>query len=126
MDNLDVYFNASNFGLVEGFFTVFYLALSCAIYYLVGFFESKARNVLNVKLSGIYILLILPTLLNIFNLWCLSEFLIVSEDTKTWVSVAVGTIIVATGVFTLHKIQKAMAEKEREPKAKINLTKKES
>lgn len=126
MNNLDILFDGSKFGFIEGFFTFFYLALSYAIYYLVGFFESKAKSVLDTKLSGIYVLLILPMLLNIFNLWCLSGFLIVSENTKTWVSVAVGTIIVATGVFTLHKIQKAIDLREHTPKSKISLKKKES
>ena len=115
MNNLDVIFDVSKFGFVEGFFTILYLALSYAIFYLVGIFESKSRKVLDVKLSGIYILLIMPMLMNIFNSWCISGFLLVSDSTKTWVNVAVGTVIVATGIYTLHKIQKAIDLKFHTP-----------
>jgi hypothetical protein len=126
MDNLNIIFNISNFGLAEGFFTFFYLALSCAIFYLIRFFESKARTVLDVNLFGIYVLLILPMMLNIFNMWCLSEFLIVSEKSKTWTFVAVSTIIVATGIFTLNKILRAIEVRDQTPTAKISLKKEEN
>lgn len=126
MDNLNNLFDISKFGLVEGFFTFFYLALSCAIFYLIRFFELRARTVLDVNLSGIYVLLILPMLLNIFNMWCLSEFLIVSENSKTWAFVAVSTIIVATGIFTLNKILRTIEVRDRTTTAKINLKKEQN
>ncbi len=121
-------FVVSKFGFVEGFFTTFYLILIFATFYLIRFFKSKVKNVLEVKLSGLYVLLILPMFLNIFNMWCLSGFLVLSESSKTWVFVAISTAIVATGIIMLNGILKAIELRDADSlkTKKISLKKEEN
>lgn len=121
-------FVVGKFGFVEGFFTTFYLILTFATFYLIRFFKSKVKNVLEVKLSGLYVLLILPMFLNIFNMWCLSGFLVLSESSKTWVFVAISTAIVATGIIMLNGILKAIELRDADSSKtkKISLKKEEN
>lgn len=121
-------FVVSEFGFVEGFFTTFYLILIFATFYLIRFFKSKVKSVLEVKLSGLYVLLILPMFLNIFNMWCLSGFLVLSESSKTWVFVAISTAIVATGIIMLNGILKAIEVRDADSSKtkKISLKKEEN
>lgn len=121
-------FVVGKFGFVEGFFTTFYLILIFATFYLIRFFKSKVKNVLEVKLSGLYVLLILPMFLNIFNMWCLSGFLVLSESSKTWVFVAISTAIVATGIIMLNGILKAIELRDADSlkTKKISLKKEEN
>ena len=121
-------FVVSKFGFVEGFLTTFYLILIFATFYLIRFFKSKVKNVLEVKLLGLYVLLILPMFLNIFNMWCLSGFLVLSESSKTWVFVTISTAIVATGIIMLNGILKAIKVKDANSvkQKKISLKKEEN